>query len=203
MKFSTIVYYFLIVPSVTGGIFKLVAWLLEKFQLASWGEWAFTTGFLVSLLFIRPSKQWKTITDSDFKYQVNFPGDPQKIVNDYENGVRLQRLAFDLSDAAFVLQAIKFSSGNTPPTDEVIVHAETESVKGRLANTSQYQNGSIAGKCYCIAFERDSVNYLTHLVIAQCGQFQYQLMIVSKEDNVSGRQEYYKNFFDSFVALDI
>lgn len=115
MKFSTIVYYFLIVPSVTGGIFKLVAWLLEKFQLASWGEWAFTTGFLVSLLFIRPSKQWKTITDSDFKYQVNFPGDPQKIVNDYENGVRLQRLAFDLSDAAFVLQAIKFSSGNTPP----------------------------------------------------------------------------------------
>jgi hypothetical protein len=203
MKFSTIVYYFLIVPSVTGGIFKLVAWLLEKFQLASWGEWAFTTGFLVSLLFIRPSKQWKTITDPDFKYQVNFPGDPEKSVNDYENGVRLQRLAFDLSDAAFVLQAIKFPSGNTPPADEVIVHAETESVKGRLANTSQYKNGSIAGKCYSIAFERDSVNYLTHLVIALCGQFQYQLMIVSKEGDESGRQEYYKNFFDSFIALDI
>ena len=108
-----------------------------------------------------------------------------------------------LSDAAFVLQTIKFPLGITPPADEVTVHAETESVKGRLANTSQYQNGSISCTCYCIAFERESVNYLTHLVIAKCGQFQYQLMIVSKEDDESGRQEYYKNFFDSFVALDI
>lgn len=202
MKFSTIVYYYLIVPSVVGGVFKLVAWMLEKFQFVSWGEWAFTSGFIVSLLFFRPSKHWKTVTDPEFKYQVDFPGDPEKSVNDYENGARLQRLAFDLGDAAFVLQSIKIPLGNTPPADEVIVQGEAESVKGRLADTTQYQNGSIVGKCYCISFERDSVNYLTHLVIALSGQFQYQLMIVSKEDDKSGRQDYYKKFFETFVALD-
>lgn len=73
MKFSTSLYYYLIVPSVVGGVFKLVAWTLEKFQLVSWGEWAFTTGFIVSLLLFRPSKQWKTVTDPEFKYQVDFP----------------------------------------------------------------------------------------------------------------------------------
>jgi len=202
MKFSTIVYYYLIVPSFAGGIFKLVAWTLEKFQFVSLGEWAFTTGFIVSLLLFRPRKQWKTVTDLEFKYQVDFPGDPEKSVNDYDNGTRLQSLTFDLSDAAFVLQTIKTPLGTTQPTDEVMVQKETESVNGRLADTTQYQNGSIAGKCYCIAFERDSVNYLTHLVIAQSGQIQYLLMIASKEDDKSGRQEYYKKFFDTFVALD-
>jgi len=202
MKFSTIVYYYLIVPSFAGGIFKLVAWTLEKFQFVSLGEWAFTTGFIVSLLLFRPRKQWKTVTDPEFKYQVDFPGDPEKSVNDYDNGTRLQSLTFDLSDAAFVLQTIKTPLGTTQPTDEVMVQKETESVNGRLADTTQYQNGSIAGKCYCIAFERDSVNYLTHLVIAQSGQIQYLLMIASKEDDKSGRQEYYKKFFDTFVALD-
>jgi len=198
----------LIVPSVTGGVFKLAAWMLEKFQLVSWGEWAFTAGFIVSLLLFRPSKllktvsEWKTVTDPEFKYQVDFPGDPEKSVNDYDNGTRLQSLTFDLSDAAFVLQTIKTPLGTTQPTDEVMVQKETESVNGRLAGTTQYQNGSIAGKCYCIAFERDSVNYLTHLVIAQSGQIQYLLMIASKEDDKSGRQEYYKKFFDTFVALD-
>ncbi len=202
MKFSTIVYYYLIVPSFAGGIFKLVAWTLEKFQFVSLGEWAFTTGFIVSLLLFRPRKQWKTVTDPEFKYQVDFPGDPEKSVNDYDNGTRLQSLTFDLSDAAFVLQTIKTPLGTTQPTDEVMVQKETESVNGRLADTTQYQNGSIAGKCYCIAFERDSVNYLTHLVIAQSGQFQHLLMIASKKDDKSGRQEYYKKFFDTFVALD-
>jgi hypothetical protein len=202
MKFSTIVYYYLIVPSFAGGIFKLVAWTLEKFQFVSLGEWAFTTGFIVSLLLFRPRKQWKTVTDPEFKYQVDFPGDPEKSLNDYDNGTRLQSLTFDLSDAAFVLQTIKTPLGTTQPTDEVMVQKETESVNGRLADTTQYQNGSIAGKCYCIAFERDSVNYLTHLVIAQSGQIQYLLMIASKEDDKSGRQEYYKKFFDTFVALD-
>lgn len=202
MKFSTIVYYYLIVPSVVGGVFKLVAWMLEKFQFVSWGEWAFTSGFIVSLLLFRPSKHWKTVTDPEFKYQVDFPGDPDKSVNDHENGARLQRLAFDLGDAAFVLQSINFPPGKTPPADEVIVQGEAESVKGHLADTTQYQNGSIVGKCYCISFERDSVIYLTHLVIALSGQFQYQLMIVSKEDDKSGRQEYFKKFFDTFVALD-
>ena len=208
MKFSTIVYYYLIVPSVTGGVFKLAAWMLEKFQLVSWGEWAFTAGFIVSLLLFRPSKllktvsEWKTVTDPEFKYQVDFPGDPEKSVNDYGNGVRPQRLAFDLSDAAFVLQTIKTPLGTTQPTDEVIVQGEAESLKGRLVDTTQYQNRSIVGKCYCISFERDSVNYLTHLVIAQSGQFQHLLMIASKKDDKSGRQEYYKKFFDTFVALD-
>ena len=202
MKFSTIVYYYLIVPSFAGGIFKLVAWTLEKFQFVSLGEWAFTTGFIVSLLLFRPRKQWKTVTDPEFKYQVDFPGDPEKSVNDYDNGTRLQSLTFDLSDAAFVLQTIKTPLGTTQPTDEVMVQKEAESVKGRLVDTTQYQNGSIVGKCYCIAFERDSVNYLTHLVIAQSGQIQYLLMIASKEDDKSGRQEYYKKFFDTFVALD-
>jgi len=202
MKFSTIVYYYLIVPSGVGGVFKLVALVLEKFQFLSWGEWAFTTGFIVSVLLIRPSKQWKTVTDPEFKYQVDFPGDPKESVNDYESGVRLQRLAFDLSTAAFVLQTIKIPLGGTPPADEVTVQAEVESVKGRLADTTQYQNGSITGKSYCIAFEREGVNYFTHLVIAQSGQFQYQLMIISKEDDISGRQEYYKKFFDTFVALE-
>ena len=208
MKFSTIVYYYLIVPSVTGGVFKLAAWMLEKFQLVSWGEWAFTAGFLVSLLLFRPSKllknvsEWKTVTDPEFKYQVDFPGDPEKSVNDYDNGVRLQRLAFDLSDAAFVLQSIKIPLGSTPPADEVIVQREAESLKGRLVDTTQYQNRSIVGKCYCISFERDSVNYLTHSVIALSGQFHYQLMIVTKEDDISGRQEYYKKFFETFVALE-
>lgn len=202
MKFSTIVYYYLIVPSFAGGIFKLVAWTLEKFQFVSLGEWAFTTGFIVSLLLFRPRKQWKTVTDLEFKYQVDFPGDPEKSVNDYDNGTRLQSLTFDLSDAAFVLQTIKTPLGTTQPTDEVMVQKEAESVKGRLVDTTQYQNGSIVGKCYCIAFERDSVNYLTHLVIAQSGQFQHLLMIASKKDDKSGRQEYYKKFFDTFVALD-
>ena len=202
MKFSTSLYYYLIVPSVVGGVFKLVAWTLEKFQLVSWGEWAFTTGFIVSLLLFRPSKQWKTFTDPEFKYQVDFPGDPEKSVNDYDNGARLQSLTFDLSDAAFVLQTIKTPLGTTQPTDEVMVQKEAGSVKGRLVDTTQYQNGSIAGKCYCIAFERDSVNYLTHLVIAQSGQFQHLLMIASKKDDKSGRQEYYKKFFDTYVALD-
>jgi hypothetical protein len=202
MKFSTIVYYYLIVPSFAGGIFKLVAWTLEKFQFVSLGEWAFTTGFIVSLLLFRPRKQWKTVTDPEFKYQVDFPGDPEKSVNDYDNGTRLQSLTFDLSDAAFVLQTIKTPLGTTQPTDEVMVQKEAESVKGRLVDTTQYQNGSIVGKCYCIAFERDSVNYLTHLVIAQSGQFQHLLMIASKKDDKSGRQEYYKKFFDTFVALD-
>ena len=202
MKFSTSLYYYLIVPSVVGGVFKLVAWTLEKFQLVSWGEWTFTTGFIVSLLLFRPSKQWKTFTDPEFKYQVDFPGDPEKSVNDYDNGARLQSLTFDLSDAAFVLQTIKTPLGTTQPTDEVMVQKEAESVKGRLVDTTQYQNGSIVGKCYCIAFERDRVNYLTHLVIAQSGQFQHLLMIASKKDDKSGRQEYYKKFFDTFVALD-
>ena len=76
MKFSTSLYYYLIVPSVVGGVFKLVAWTLEKFQFVSLGEWAFTTGFIVSLLLFRPRKQWKTVTDPEFKYQVDFPGDP-------------------------------------------------------------------------------------------------------------------------------
>jgi hypothetical protein len=100
------------------------------------------------------------------------------------------------------LQTIKTPLGTTQPTDEVMVQKEAESVKGRLVDTTQYQNGSIVGKCYCIAFERDSVNYLTHLVIAQSGQFQHLLMIASKKDDKSGRQEYYKKFFDTFVALD-
>jgi len=201
MKFSTIVYYYLIVPSSVGGVFKLVAWVLEKFQFVSWGEWAFTTGFLASLLFIRPSKQWKTVTDPEFKYQVDFPGNPEKSVNDYESGVRVQRLAFDLSDAAFVLQTIKTPRGNTTPADEVTVQEEVESVKGRLIDTTQYQNETITGKSYCIAFEREDVNYFTHLVIAQSGQFQYQLMIVSKQDDMTRRQEYFEKFLDTFVAL--
>lgn len=201
MKFSTIVYYYLIVPSFFGGLFKLSAWALEKFQIASLGEWAFSAGFILSLMLFRPKSQWQTVSDSEFSYQVDFPGAPEKSVQDYDNGVRTQRLAFDLNNSAFVLQSIKMPEGLVPLADQVSVQAEVDNLKGQLVNTSAFANGSISGMCYCIAFVRNQTNYLLHLIIVNNGRFQYHLTIASQEKDQNDRKEYYKKFFDTFVAV--
>lgn len=203
MKFSSIIYYYLILPSLVGGVFKLFAWGLDRFGLVSIGDWAFTAGFIFSLIFIRPKKQWKTVEDTEFKYRADFPAEPEKAVQDYDNGVRLQRLSCDLNDSAFILQALKIPDGLTRPKDEAIVQGEAQNLGGRLSGTSDYQNGSISGKCYCIAFERNGANYLMHLIICGGERFQYQLMIISPENDQEQRKEYYKRFFDTFVGLGL
>jgi hypothetical protein len=181
MKFSSILYYYVILPSLVGGFFKLIAWGLHVLKLASIGEWAFTAGFVISLILIRPKNQWKAVEDSEFRCRIDFPGEPERAVQDYDNGVRSLRLSYDLNNSAFILQALKIPEGLARPDDEVIVQAEAQNVGGRLSGTSDYRNGSISGKCYCLAFTRNEVNYFMHLLISTGDRFQYQLIIISPE----------------------